>query len=413
MGTLPLLSGCGSPAANQPSGPAEAMQNLMQGVSDQKLEVVWNFLPPSYQSDVNGLAHQFADKMDPEIYNEMFGIAQRIAKLLQDKREYVLKNEMLANPQTSPEEAAKYYGPSVDILATLANSDLSSIEKLKTFDGGKFLSTSGSQIAKDVVTISDLTPGEEGKPGFMEKLKQAKVTLVSEEGKQATIKIEVPGEKTQEETMVKVEDKWIPKTLADNWKSKIESAKKKLDSLNPESISANKTRALEGFKKLNEILAQLENAKTEKEFNEKLTQEVRPVAQMLPMLMMVGAAALVENGFSDAMAGRGAPMKVSPGAMESTPVSPTGKPKMNMATVRFSRKLSFEEQDPFVKEVAPIAKEAGAKRVLPGSESGLTVIRISPMPDFEKFSAGMQKNFKAADISKIDNETNTITVEVP
>ncbi|MBN70379.1 MAG: hypothetical protein CME32_13995 [Gimesia sp.] len=403
IGTLPLLSGCGSSAqqAGPPEGPAESMQYLMQGVADQKMEVVWEFLPASYQSDVNGLAHQFADKMDPEIYNEMFAIAQRVAKLLQDKKEYILKNEMLESPKTSPEEVAKYYDPSVDILASLANSDLSTIEKLKTFDGGKFLSTSGSQIAKDFATISGLMPQKEGDPGFTEKLKQAKVTVVSEEGDQATIKIEVPGEQTKEEVMVKVEDKWIPQTLAKNWKSKIESAQQSLDKLKPEDITSKKAQAMAGFKQLNATLAQLENAKTEKEFNEQFTNQVRPLAQMAPMLLMLGAAAVMEQGFSDAAAARGGVMAESPG--EAKPINPN-----TMISIVVNKKLSPGEQDPIIDEILQSANDTESLQVIPTVDGEITTFKVYPVEDIEAFS----KKIKFGKPSKVDTDSRSITVEL-
>ncbi len=403
IGTLPLLSGCGSSPqqAGPPEGPAGSMQYLMQGVADQKMEVVWEFLPASYQSDVNGLAHQFADKMDPEIYNEMFAIAQRVAKLLQDKKEYILKNEMLESPKTSPEEVAKYYDPGVDILASLANSDLSTIEKLKTFDGGKFLSTSGSQIAKDFATISGLMPQKEGDPGFTEKLKQAKVTLVSEEGDQATIKIEVPGETTKEEVMVKVEDKWIPQTLAKNWKSKIESAQQSLDKLKPEDMAAQKTQAMAGFKQLNATLAQLENAKTEKEFNEQFTNQVRPLAQMAPMLLMLGAAAVMEQGFSDAAAARGGVMADSPG--EAKPINPN-----TMISIVVNKKLSPGEQDPIIDEILQSANDTESLQVIPTVDGEITTFKVYPVEDIEAFS----KKIKFGKPSKVDTDSRSITVEL-
>lgn len=403
IGTLPLLSGCGSSPqqAGPPEGPAGSMQYLMQGVADQKMEVVWEFLPASYQSDVNGLAHQFADKMDPEIYNEMFAIAQRVAKLLQDKKEYILKNEMLESPKTAPEEVAKYYDPGVDILASLANSDLSTIEKLKTFDGGKFLSTSGSQIAKDFATISGLMPQKEGDPGFTEKLKQAKVTLVSEEGDQATIKIEVPGETTKEEVMVKVEDKWIPQTLAKNWKSKIESAQQSLDKLKPEDMAAQKNQAMAGFKQLNATLAQLENAKTEKEFNEQFTNQVRPLAQMAPMLLMLGAAAVMEQGFSDAAAARGGVMAESPG--EAKPINPN-----TMISIVVNKKLSPGEQDPIIDEILQSANDTESLQVIPTVDGEITTFKVYPVEDIEAFS----KKIKFGKPSKVDTDSRSITVEL-
>ncbi len=384
LGTLPLLTGCGKPPEPpaKPLGPAESMEALMQGVADQKMEAVWNFIPDSYQQQINDQTHALADKMDPELYDGIFNTAQRITKLLKDKKEYILKNQMIQGLPVPPEKLGEFWDPTVGLLDTIANGEMSSVAKLKKLDGKTYLANEGNAVLKQVFKISDMLPQKEGEPSFPERIKQTKVTLVSEEGDKATIKIEAPGEEPRDQAMVKVEDKWIPDTLAANWDKQLAN--------------------------INTQLAKLENAKSEEEFNAMLTPIIAPVAILGPMLQMQLGQAM-----GSGPAGPGPGGMPSLGEPERTPVSPTGKPKINMATVKFSRKLSFEEQEPFVKEVAPIAKEAGALRVLPGSESGLTVIRISPMPDFAKFSAGMQKKFKAAEISKIDTDTNTITVEVP
>ncbi|MCA9018043.1 MAG: hypothetical protein KDA77_22155, partial [Planctomycetaceae bacterium] len=248
VGTLPLFSGCGKPAEQgqgaqeaaqpaKPLGPAESMQALVDGINNQQMQAVWNFLPGSYQKDVNGLVHEFSTKMDPEMYNGTFQTGQRLAKLLKDKKEFILKNPMIEGLPVPQDKVAQYWEPTIGILAAIVNSDISSLDKLKTFDGGKFLSTTGNQLAKDVVSFSDLIPTQEGEPSLSEKMKQTKVSVVSTEGDTATIKIEAPGEESKEQVMVKVEDKWIPKTLADKWKSQMEDAHKQLAEINQEKVT--------------------------------------------------------------------------------------------------------------------------------------------------------------------------------
>ena len=131
------------------------MQALVDGINNQQMQAVWNFLPGSYQKDVNGLVHEFATKMDPEMYDGAFQTGQRVAKLLQDKKEFILKNPMIEGLPVPQEKVSQYWAPTVGILSAIMNSDVSSLDKLKTFDGGTFLSTTGNQVAKDIVSFSD------------------------------------------------------------------------------------------------------------------------------------------------------------------------------------------------------------------------------------------------------------------
>lgn len=408
-GMLPLLSGCGKSAdsgknadkAGQPTkplGPAESMQALIDGVGNKKMDAAWNFLPASYQTEVNGLVKEFAGKMDPEMYHGSFQAAQRITKLLKDKKGYILENETITGLNIPPEQLDQFWGPTVTVLDSIVQSDLSNLDKLKNFDGGKFLSTTGNQLAENVMVISNLIPAKEGEASMSDKMKQAKVTTVSTEGDTAKVKIEVPGEEPKEVEMVKVEDKWIPKNLADNWKSKMDELQKQIASLTPEKVTAQKEQTLAGLKKINEVLAQLEKAENSKEFNATLNPYVAPLAMLGPMMMMQ-------------MMGQQPGMR-GPQSLGGPQIPGKTTPARGMATIVFSRKLTFEEQDPIIKEVGPIAKSAGAKRVLPSTVNKTTILRISPMGDMKKFVDELKQKIKFGKVTKVDLETNTIDIEV-
>ncbi|MDF1742939.1 MAG: hypothetical protein P1V19_04545 [Gimesia sp.] len=400
--TLPLLSGCSKPAEEsaqkpvQPPkalGPDETMQALIDGVNNQQMEALWNFLPASYQTDVNGLVHEFAGKMDLEMYNGTFQTLQRVTKLLKDKKEYILKNQTMKGLPVPPEKVTEFWEPTVGLLSAIAQSDLSSLEKLKSFDGGKFLSTSGNQIAKQVVSISEMLPKKEGALSFSEKMKQTKITVVSSEGDTATIKIEAPGEESKEEAMVKVEDKWIPKNLADNWNSKMDDARKKLAELTPEKVTAQKEQTLAGIKKVNEVLASLETAKTEEEFNKTLNPIVAPVAMLAPMLMMQMGQSMM-----------GAPQNQGgPSLGQPAPVDPN-----TVVSIVIAKKLSNAEQDPIIEQILKTADDSNNIRIAPIAAGDLTVFRVSPVTDLDGFA----KKIKFGKTTKVDPKSRTITVEL-
>lgn len=399
-GTFPLLSGCGKSAepgaqeaaeSAKPLGPAESMTALIDGVNNQQLQATWNFLPASYQTDVNGLAHEFAGKMDPEMYNGTFQTGQRIAKLLKDKKEYILKNQMLQGLPVPPEKIAQFWEPTVGILAAIVNSDLSSLDKLKSFDGGKFLATTGNQLAKSVVSLSDLIPVKEGELSLSEKMKQTKVSVVSTEGDTATIKIEAPGEEPKEQIMVKVEEKWIPKTLADNWTSKMEDARKQLAEITPEKVTAQKKQVLAGLKKTNETLAQLEKAENEEQFNKTLSPILAPVAMLGPMLMMQLGPGMVGNTTGPASLGEG-----------------TAADPNTLVTIVIAKKLSNAEQDQIMDQVSELLKDTDDVEIEMKKQGETSIVKISPVTDIEAFS----KKIKFGKATKVDPKTRSITVEL-
>lgn len=396
LGTLPLLSGCGSSAqqAGPPAGPAESMQNLMQGIADENLVELWNFFPASYQQQWNDQTREFAAKVDPELYNGIFNTAQRITSLLKDKKEFILKNQMIQGLPVPQERLSEFWDPTVGILATIANGEVSSVEKLKDFNAKTYLNSEGNIVLKKVFRISEMIPKKEGELNFRERIKQTKVTLISEEGDTAKIKIEAPGEEPREQVMIKVEDKWIPDKLQSLWKRQLDQSRQEIAQITPESMQASKQKVMPVLKSINEQLAILENAKTEAEFNQKLTPIIMPVAMLGPMLQaQLGGAAMGTP--------MGSPMAESPG--EAKPINPN-----TMISIVVNKKLSPGEQDPIIDEILQSANDTESLQVIPTVDGEITTFKVYPVEDIEAFS----KKIKFGKPSKVDTDSRSITVEL-
>lgn len=396
LGTLPLLSGCGSSAqqAGPPAGPAESMQNLMQGIADENLVELWNFFPASYQQQWNDQTREFAAKVDPELYNGIFNTAQRITSLLKDKKEFILKNQMIQGLPVPQERLSEFWDPTVGILATIANGEVSSVEKLKDFNAKTYLNGEGNIVLKKVFQISEMIPKKEGELNFRERIKQTKVTLISEEGDTAKIKIEAPGEEPREQVMIKVEDKWIPDKLQSLWKRQLDQSRQEIAQITPESMQASKQKVMPVLKSINEQLAILENAKTEAEFNQKLTPIIMPVAMLGPMLQaQLGGAAMGTP--------MGSPMAGSPG--EAKPINPN-----TMISIVVNKKLTPGEQDPIIDEILQSANDTESLQVIPTVDGEITTFKVYPVEDIEAFS----KKIKFGKPSKVDTDSRSITVEL-
>lgn len=398
--TLPVLSGCGKPAEQgaqeaaqpaKPLGPAESMQAMFKGISEENLESFYDFLPTSYQESLNGHAHEVAAKLDPEMYDGIFKSGQHLAKLLQDKKEFILKNPMIQGLPVPQEKIEEFWDPTVTILSTLANGEASSLQKLKTFDGRKFMSGEGNIILKNVFKISELIPTKEGELNWAEKLKQTKVSVVSTEGDTATIKIEAPGEESRELELVKIEEKWIPKRLAETWKKQLDETRKRIAELTPEMIAEQKKKIMPALQSFDATIAQLESAKTEEEFNKKLSPILAPVAMLAPMMMM-------QLGGQPMMGGPG-----GPSLGDSKPADPN-----TMVTIVIAKKLSNAEQDPIIEELLQSADDSDNINVVPTVEGETTIFQISPVADVEGFA----KKIKFGKATKVDPKTRSITVEL-
>ena len=85
--------GCGQTNVS----PDQTVKNVAQGIVDKKPQVLWEYLPKSYQKDVTDLIHEFAGKMDKELWTKGFTIAQKATRVLQEKKEFILAHPKLAN----------------------------------------------------------------------------------------------------------------------------------------------------------------------------------------------------------------------------------------------------------------------------------------------------------------------------
>lgn len=246
--------------------PEEAIARVTQGLAEGHPEVVWQALPASYQKDVTDLLHEAAGKMDEELWNQSFAVLGKLTHVLSEKREFILEHPMLASQVTNKSGTETDWDAVVGFVDVFTSSELSDLGKLKRLDVEKFLAGTGARAMKHLADASALARGDKWAEG-MERLRGTKATVVSSQGDTATVRIEVPGEEPREDAFVRVEGKWIPKEMADEWPRKIAEAKAELAELSDETIRQNKPMILMQLSMLERLLDSLLAARTAEEFH--------------------------------------------------------------------------------------------------------------------------------------------------
>jgi len=270
-----VLIGCGE---DVPKTADQAVLRVANGFAENKPVVIWEALPTSYQKDVHELVHSAVGKIDPDLWEKVFSTAQRVAKLLREKKQFILAHPFVAQAVTAQgvdkAELDKQWDPIVSALDALVNSEIAKYEQAKTVDIGAFLDRTGSKVMQGLSGVSKSVTGGGEAPGeknemvmLYDKLKQVKATLVNEKGDEATVKLEVPGETPKEEKFVRIEGKWVPKEIADGWAKNIADAKKQIAAISTEEIAKQKQGVIMGLAMVDGLIAPLESAKTQAEFN--------------------------------------------------------------------------------------------------------------------------------------------------
>ena len=202
------------------------VKTVMSELKENRPQVLWQVLPGSYQADISGLVQEFANQMQESLWDDIFATFSKVVRVLDEKKLFLLDYPMVsAQLSKSPNGEAAYDGM-VALLETLISSDLFSLDQLRSFDGYRFLSTTGSQIMGQMSHLEALAPEETEN---LNKLRTMSVMLIWSEGDRAWVLVEIPDEEPQEVEFILVEGKWILAAMAEAWDTKIAEAREQLN----------------------------------------------------------------------------------------------------------------------------------------------------------------------------------------
>ena len=281
--------------ATEPRSAKEATETMMAALSNNELGKAWELLPVEYQTEINTLVQSAAGKLDEELMGSVNGTLDLLATVLDKKRDFLLESQAVSDLLTqSPvkiEDIKKNWDPALTIIKSL-NTALKH-DNLKSFDGGKLMSSEASTFLKSVKTLAVLD--ESGSVLKALDTSNVKVTELKFEGDTATVKVEFPGtDRPAEETeMVKVHGKWLPKDLVDDWKTNMDQAKKAVADFDPAQIEAMKPKIMPVLKQVQTSLSDLNEAETQQDFDIALGQAIGTflsVGQSLPFPGLGGGA---------------------------------------------------------------------------------------------------------------------------
>jgi hypothetical protein len=377
------------PAAAIPETPDAALMALSDGVKAGNARVFWDFLPASYQNDVNDVAREFAGKMDKELWNGVFNVGQKTVATLKSKKSMVLSHPDLQELPLPEEARAQAYDGIVGVLDALFNSPISDLDKMKSIDMGDFVAITGGALLKQAGELAELSP-QTPPGGGVEVMALRKVTVLESSGDKARVQMEFSDEleRVEERDMVRVEGKWIFADIAEDWDSKIAQAKNQIAQLGPQTFAEQKPQILGGLAMAEAFINQLQMANTQQEFDMALSQIIEPIKQQAPMFMMMAAMAMQ-------------------GGMEGGPALPapaTG----DEVTVIVKQELDEEKISEIAKQLEAASDNADASLSLPLVDGGATEITVVPVKDVAAFA----KRIEFAKVVEVNADQRTVTIEL-
>lgn len=260
-----VVAGC-SGSKTKPDTPDGAIRNMQQSVLDNRPEQIFKAMPASYRADIDALVADAAKRMDTELWNESTALLKQAVGILKSKRELLLASPMMASVPNKA-DVEKNWDTGVSLLQALVNSEFISIERLRQGKVEGLLTDDGAAIMAKITGLMENSESSAEAGKALAKLKAMRVSLVSQDGDSAVVKIEAPEETPENIDMVKVEGVWIPKDMADGFNEGIAEARKNLEQIDFTSEEGKQKKAmiLMQMGAIKPMLTQLEAAKTQED----------------------------------------------------------------------------------------------------------------------------------------------------
>lgn len=281
------LAGCKRSSEPIPDAAPDAAETVLQGLTENRPEVLWDALPPSYQADIRGLIATFCEHMDAEVYDRGFRILGKGVRVLQRKKEFIFNSPMTLDNPIIDTAIGLHWKEAVGILDTLVSSEISSIETLRRMEPGAFLASTGSRLMNDMEDLADRaqrSPGGNPWVRAREELAKAQIRFVPGEGNQGFLTFAAASESGDREVeMTQVEGRWVPAEMASKWKTRVAQAQKGLAKLSSPEAQQAKPMATMVLGALERTMDSLLAAGSQKEFDE-ILRNLKSIADMAKAL---------------------------------------------------------------------------------------------------------------------------------
>ena len=234
---------------------AEALQN-------DHAEILWTALPKSYRQDITEITRAFSEKMDPGVYDRAFAVVMRAIEVIDDRKDIILASETFKSSGADADDIRLGLSNTLVFTDILKASDVTTVAGLGSVDWEQFLATTGNEFIKQAAAIES----PDGDNPF-NSLDSLKVETISVSEDRAMLRISSADHEPEDVEMAKVEGRWIPAELADDWARSIEEARQNLAEITPETMAAQKTQAMMFIGMADGLVEQIASLQTPEEFD--------------------------------------------------------------------------------------------------------------------------------------------------
>ena len=177
---------------------------------------LWEFLPPSYRRDVQRLARDVAARLDEKSWGPFVATGQKARQVLPKKL------SSLTPPKSDDNErgpgASVPFDPAAlaQLLDAIGDSELGDLQRLRSIELDRFLDQTGDKL---LATLGRIAVGDHNGSADdpFSQFGKVQVELISSSVASGVVQIRWPEQEPTTQEFVRVEDQWIPQSLAEAW----------------------------------------------------------------------------------------------------------------------------------------------------------------------------------------------------
>lgn len=298
-------TGIGTASGSFQPGAAGAVEIALEGFRTGHLELVFDFLPNSYQRDLNGLLHAFGEQVDPELWARIIRLLDRGNQVLRTKKDLLLP---LFPPAPDPVQLSEAWDDFTRAADSMIHGRLGDIDELRSADVRDLLRNDLGRTIRRLMILSVVA--NPGSPNPLNDLSLVQVDLVEASDVAARVRITPPNQTNVEPTdFVSVEGKWVPRSVAEGWEATLNHARQGIGLWAREANSEEKQRVLEIVTVCERVLDQMLAAETTNQLASaatplflqatQLSQRMVPLESTLPAGPAEGVSLLIQRELTE------------------------------------------------------------------------------------------------------------------
>jgi hypothetical protein len=247
-----------------PDTPDGTVLAAAKAVQDNHPEFFWHALPESYRQFITEITAAFAEKMDPAVYDQAFALVMRAIEVLDDRKDIILASETFksAGADADVDEIRAGLSNAQAFTEILKASEIATLEGLGSVDWEQFLTTTGAQMIESAAALESEAGGNP-----LDELDSLEVETLEVSGDRATLKISSKDHEAEDVEMARVEGRWIPAEMAEEWPQFTEDARKGLAEMTPESMAEQKMQIMMFFGMADAFIEEIASLQTPEEFD--------------------------------------------------------------------------------------------------------------------------------------------------